>query len=175
LRIKLHLARSLGFQEVAEVPSASGQAFFVHFSDLGNIPDLAFSCLDELINVLDAYRPFGLAPSAIGGPSNNDDIKSSLLVGSVFVDVLLTVFNECNLNSLPVLTLKNMVKCIIIIAYKHDLESKPLRHLQNIFRKAIRRTIDLFEMDVSYEIRQLAFSACQTCIRRWPNMVGSLI
>jgi hypothetical protein len=160
---------------VAEVPSASGQAFHIQFGNLEEIPDLALSCLDELTNVLDVYHPFELAPSAMGGPFTDDDMKTPLLVGSVFVDVLLAVFNNCDLDSLPFITLKNMVKCLMIIAYKHDLESKPLRHLQNNLRKAIRRLIDLFVMNVSYEIRQLAISACQTCIRRWPNVVGSLI
>lgn len=175
LRIKIHLVRSFGFKEVAEVPSANGQAFYVRFGDLGEIPDKAISCLDELMNILDVYQPFELAPSAMGGPSANDDTKVSLLVGSIFVDVFLSVFNECDLDALPFITLKNMVKCLMIIAYKHDLESKPLRHLQNDFRKSIRRVIDIFNMDLSYEIRQLAISACQTGIRRWPNMVGSLI
>jgi hypothetical protein len=175
LRIKVHLARSFGFKTVSEIPSASGQAFYVQYGDFESIPNFAISCLDEVMNVLDVYYPFELAPSAIGGPFADDGIKTPLLVGSVFVDVLLSVFNECNLEALPVVTLKNMVKCLMIIAYKHDLESKPLRHLQSNFRSAIRRVIDLFAKDTSYEIRNLALSACQACIRRWPNMVGSLI
>ena len=97
------------------------------------------------------------------------------VVGSVFVDVLLAVFNEAVVDFLPFIVLKNLIKCVIIITYKHDLESRPLRHLQAIFRKVVRKLNEIVLMDSSYEIRQLALTACGACIKRWPNMVGSII
>lgn len=175
LRLKVHLVRSFGFRDVSEVPSGNGQAFYIQFGTLRELPESSYPCLNEFINLLDAYQPFDIAPSAIGGPFADDDLHTSLLVGSVFVDVLLAVFNEVRIDTLPFLVLKNLVKCAIIITYKHDLESKPLRHLQTGFRKVVRKLNDILMMDLSYEIRQLALTACGACIKRWPNMVGNII
>ena len=175
LRLKVHLVRSFGFRDVSEVPSGNGQAFFIQFGALRELPESSHPCLNEFVSLLDAYQPFDIAPSAIGGPFANDDLHTSLLVGSVFVDVLLAVFNEAAFESLPFLVLKNLIKCIIIITYKHDLESKPLRHLQGGFRRIVRKLNEIVTMDLSYEIRQLALTACGACIKRWPNMVGSII
>ena len=175
LRLKVHLVRSFGFHEVSEVPSGNGQAFFIQFGPLRQLPESSHPCLNEFVNLLDAYQPFDVAPSAIGGPFANDDLPTSLLVGSVFVDVLLAVFNEAVIGSLPFLLLKNLIKCLIIITYKHDLESRPLRHLQASFRKVVRKLNEIVMMDLSYEVRQLALTACGACIKRWPNMVGSII
>lgn len=175
LRLKVHLVRSFGFRDVSEVPSGNGQAFFIQFSTLPELPESSHPCLNEFVNLLDAYRPFDVAPSAIGGPFANDDLPTSLLVGSVFVDVLLAVFIEAVIDSLPFVVLKNLIKCVVIITYKHDLESRPLRHLQASFRKVVRKLNEVVMMDLSYEIRQLALTACGACIKRWPNMVGSII
>jgi len=175
LRLKIHLVRSFGFRDVSEVPSGNGQAFYIQFGALRELPESSYPCLNEFINLLDAYHPFDVAPSAIGGPFANDDLHTSLLIGSVFVDVLLGVFNEAAVDSLPFIPLKNLIKCVIIITYKHDLESKPLRHLQAGFRKVVRKLNEIVMMDLSYEIRQLALTACGACIKRWPNMVGSII
>jgi hypothetical protein len=175
LRLKIHLVRSFGFRDMSEVPSGNGQAFYIQFGALRELPESAYPCLNEFINLLDAYHPFDIAPSAIGGPFANDDLRTPLLVGSLFVDVLLAVFNEAAMGSLPFVALKNLIKCVIIITYKHDLESRPLRHLQAGFRKVVRKLNDIVMMDLSYEIRQLALTACGACIRRWPNMVGSII
>ena len=175
LRLKTHLVRSLGFRDVSEVQSGNGQAFFIQFGTLSVLPESSYPCLNEFARLLDAYQPFDIAPSAIGGPFADDDLHTPLLVGSVFVDVFLAIFNEVAVDSLPFIVLKNLVKCVIIIAYKHDLESKPLRHLQGGFRKVVRKLNDMVMMDLGYEIRQLARTACDACIKRWPNMVGNII
>jgi hypothetical protein len=175
LRLKVHLVRSFGFRDVSEVPSGNGQAFYIQFGALRELPESSHPCLNEFINLLDAYRPFDIAPSAMGGPFADDDLQTSLLVGSVFVDVLIAVFNEATISSLPFIVLKNLIKCVVVITYKHDLESKPLRHLQAGFRKVVRKLNEIVMMDLSYEIRQLALTACGACIKRWPNMVGGII
>lgn len=178
LKIKEHLVRLVGFPEVVLTASGSGSAFFVNYGELNTIERLAFPCLDDLLLVLDAWHPFELAPSAMGGPYSEEDTRTQLLVGSAFTDVLLNIFICCeNLLSLPPLTLKNLLKALLAVIYKHDLDSKPLKHLQGHLRRALRRTLDLILEDkhLSYELRQLALSACQAFIKRWSALIGNFV
>jgi hypothetical protein len=175
-KIKIHLLQVAGFNDVVAVPRATGEGFHVTFSTLEAVPEVAFPCINELSPVLDALRPFKLAPSAMSGPYADDDDPWPLLVGSIFVDVALAIFcGVHDLLSLPILTLKSMLESLMIIIYKHDLESKPLKNLQNNLRKAVRRAMELLLMDVSYELRQLALSSVQAFVKRWPALVGGII
>jgi hypothetical protein len=175
-KIKIHLLQVVGFSDVIVVPMTSGEGFHVTFSKLGTIPELAFPCINQLSTVLDATRPFKLAPSAMGG-SHPEDVETwPLLVGTLFVDVLLITFCEVrSLLSLPILTLRSMLESLIIIIYKHDFESKPLQHLHHSLRKAVRRTMEVLLRDVSYELRQLALAVVQAFVKRWAVLAGSLI
>lgn len=178
LKIKEHLVRLVGFPEVVLTVSGSGSAFFVSYGELDTIERLAFPCLDDLLLVLDAWHTFELAPSAMGGPYSEEDTRTRLLVGSAFTDVILNVFIRAeNLLSLPPLTLKNLLKALLAVIYKHDLDSKPLKHLQGHLRRALRRTLDLILEDkhLSYELRQLALSACQAFIKRWSAIIGNFV
>lgn len=175
-KIKIHLLQVAGFSDVVAVPRATGEGFHVTFSMLEAVPEVAFPCVNELSQVLDALRPFKLAPSTMSGPYADDDDPWPLLVGSIFVDVSLAIFCGVNdLLSLPIQTLKAMLESLLIIIYKHDLESKPLKNLQNNLRKAVRRAMELLLMGVCYELRQLALSCIQAFVKRWPALVGSII
>lgn len=178
LKIKEHLLRLVGFSDTALVSSGGGQSFYIEYGGLENIAGGSFPCLDDLMLLLDASYPFGLAASAMGGPYANDDTPVPLLIGSVFTNVLLDIFIHAqNLETLPPITLKNLLKALLIVIFKHDLDSKPLRHLQANLRRAARRVLDLLleEKRLSYELRQLALSACQAFIRRWPSIIGNFI
>ncbi|KAH9951250.1 hypothetical protein B0H21DRAFT_272251 [Amylocystis lapponica] len=176
LKIKDQVVRVLGFQDVSLVPAPNGYSFYVRFGSLDEIPESSDACICDLMYVLDSSQTHDVAPSNIGGPSVHDETTCSLLVGSIFVDVLLELFiNAEDIASLPFITVKNMLKSLIIVIYKHDFETKPLRHLQGNLRRAVRRTLDLLLMNLSYELRQLALSACQAFIRRWPTIIGNFI
>ncbi|GBE81969.1 hypothetical protein SCP_0403450 [Sparassis crispa] len=176
LKIKDHVARVVGFQDVTIVPTASGHTFHVRFSALGTIAESADPCLNDLMMILDSSRSYDLPPSAMGGLYAEDDSPCHLLVGSVFVDILLDLFVHAEaVGTLSPITLKNMLKSLIILVHKHDFDSKPLMHLQGNLRRAVRHTLDLLFMNLSYEIRQLALSACLAFIKRWPTIVGNFI
>ncbi|THG99764.1 hypothetical protein EW026_g2637 [Hermanssonia centrifuga] len=178
LRLKDQIARALGFQDVTLVPSSSGHTFHIRFGDTSGIPSWAFPSITDLMLVLDSAHPYDLAGSAMGGPYVDDDSPTTLLVGSAFVDLVLGLFTHtADLASLPPLTLKNLIKGLLIAIQKHDFDSRPLRHLQGDLRKAIR--LNLFtlviENSLSYDLRQLAFSATQAFIKRCPTMVGNFV
>jgi len=176
LEIKLRLVQVIGFTDVSKVPSPSGHAFYIRFTKVEKIPNLAIPCINELSSLLDAHHRFDLASSAMGGPYADDVIPWPLLVGAIFVDVLLIMF--CTVEdvlSLPDLTVRAMLESLLIIIYKHDLESRPLKHLQIYLRKAVRRALDILSKEVTYEIRQLALSVVQACTKRWLALMGNLV
>lgn len=176
LKLKDHLARALGFAEVEIVTAGTGNAFYVRFGSLGAVPEVAYPCLNELMLVLDAAVPYDLVPSAMGGRFADEEMASSLLVGSVFVDVFLETFIHCEeLEHLPAITLKNMLKSLIIIIYKHDFDSRTLKLFQPQLRKAVKRAQELLLMDLSYDIRQLVLTLCHAFIKRWPNLTGNFV
>ncbi|EMD38403.1 hypothetical protein CERSUDRAFT_113558 [Gelatoporia subvermispora B] len=175
LKLKEHVARTLGFQSVLREPS-TGHGFYITFSDLEHATDCVNACLNDMITLLDSSQPHDIAPSTMGGPYVEDDTPYPMLIGSTFVDVILEFCTSTeNLESLSSIALKNLLKLLIIMLYKHDFESKPIRHLQMSLRKTCRRVLDLLLCNVSYDVRQLVFSVSQSFIKRWPMMTGSFI
>lgn len=175
-KIKFHLLQVVGFEEVITVATATGEGFSVTFANLGSIPEIALPCISELSTVLDAVRPFKLAPSAMGGPNGEDDEPWPLLVGSIFVDIALALFCEVkDMLSLPILVVKAMLESLLIIVYKHDFDCKTLKHLQHNLRKAVRRVMDLLLQDLCYELRQLSLTVIQAFIKRWQTFAGGII
>ena len=143
---------------------------------LESIPASALSCIHDLPVVLDAAHPFGLPPSAMGGPHAEDGTPVSSLVGSIFVDVLLVAFCALpRLEAMPIPTLKSFLESITIITYKHDFDSRPLKHLQPLLRKAVRRVLDLMLLNVNFEICELALSIAQAFVKRWPTSLSVLV
>ena len=175
-KLKVHLVQITGFSDISLIASASGHSFYVQFGEVHEIPDLALPCIHDLLSVFDAYHTINLSLFNMAGPKEQDERSCSLLVGSVFVDVALAMFcTLAALSSLPVLTLKAMLETLCVIIYKHDFESRALRHLQQPLRRAVVRTLDLLSQDIGYELRQLALSAIQGFIKRWHGFMGSIV
>ena len=176
LKLKNHLARTLGFAEVEMIAIGNTTNFFVKFGSLDTVPEAAYSCLNELMLTFDSAQPYSLVSSSMGGRYSDDEPAASLLVGSVFVDLFLETFVHCdNIELMPALTLKNMLKTLIIVIYKHDFDSRPLKLFQGLLRRAIRRALDLLLMDLSYDIRQVVLTACHASIKRWPHLIGNFV
>lgn len=176
VKIKDHVVKVLGFQHTSMIPTANGRSFHIQFSGLKMIPESADACLNDLMLILDSSQPYDISPSLMGGPYAEDETPCSLLLGSVFVDVLLELLIHAeDIMTLPFVTLKNMLKSLIIILYKHDFESRALKHLQGSLRRAVHRTLELLLTELSYELRQLALSACHIFIKRWPTVIGNFV
>lgn len=176
LKLKIHLVQVVGFSDISAIPLQSGPSFYVQFGEVKEILELALPCISALLPVLDAYHHIDLPPSAMAGANEHDNRPLSVLVGSVFVDVSLAIFCTVrDFSSLPLLTLKSMLETLCVIIYKHDFESRVLRHLQQTLRRAVLRVVDVLSQDTSYEIRQLALSVTQAFIQRWHGFMGSVI
>lgn len=176
LRIKVHLAQVTGFRDVTVMPSQSGQSFQIHIGDIGEIPEIALPCINQLLRVFDAPHPIQLNPWTMVGRQAQDERVVSILVGSVFVDMFLVMF--CSVKdslSLPLLTFKSMLETLCVIIYKHDFESTALKHLQKTLRHAVLQVLNILSEDISYDLRQLALSITQAFIKRWPTFMGSTV
>ncbi|KAG5645223.1 hypothetical protein DXG03_006640 [Asterophora parasitica] len=166
LKIKHHLVQVTGFRDISVVPLQNGQFFQVQFGESPEIPDIAFPCVGLLLSVMDASHPADVAPSAMAGANGPDDRPASVLVGSIFVDVFLVMFCTVrDLVALPITTFKNMLETLCVIIYKHDFESKALKHLQTTLRRAVVRALDCLATNMSYELRQLALSAIHAFVK----------
>jgi hypothetical protein len=176
VKIKFFLVQTLGFCDAAIVPTRNGHAY-VDFAAIERLPDTSLPCISELLNVLDAYHPFELAPSEVGGPYVSDENSTPLLVGSIFVDVGLAmiIHNRERLTTLPVLSVKCLLECLAVVIQKHDLESRPLRHLQSQLRRALKHNLELLLEDTAYELRQLAMLVIQACTRKWHTLMGNVL
>jgi hypothetical protein len=93
------------------------------------------------------------------------DVLLALITGSEDLDFL----------NLPFLTIKRLIECLLVVMYKHDMGSRPLRHLQGNLRKAVRRVLNLVLSGISYELRQLCLTVAQTYIKLWPNTSGGFV
>ncbi|EGN95947.1 hypothetical protein SERLA73DRAFT_93794 [Serpula lacrymans var. lacrymans S7.3] len=176
LKLKLHLVKIVGFEDVALVPATNGRTFHIQFGDLEDIPEDAYPCIDEFPAILDARHAFDLPPSAMASPFTSDDNPSPGLIGTVLVDVVLATF--CSISDpflLPVLSMKNLFESLMIIIYKHDFDSTALKHLDFMLRKAMRKTLEFLLLDLSYEMRQLALSIVQAYTKRFSFISGSLV
>ncbi|KAK7019346.1 hypothetical protein R3P38DRAFT_2978554 [Favolaschia claudopus] len=166
-KIKMALAKALGFADVSATPSATGQSLDVHFGDAQHIPEPSIPCVTQLLAVLDAPYTISL--------ETTDSSSQTLLVGSTFVDLCLNILCTGDLLVLPVATLKSLVESLGVIIYKHNFEHRRLRHLQPTLRRAFGRALELMLDNVSYEVQQLSLSVTQAFIKRWPAYTGSLI
>ncbi|KAF8844936.1 hypothetical protein BDN67DRAFT_942465 [Paxillus ammoniavirescens] len=175
-KLKLYLAKIIGFNDVEAVPTPSGRAFYIRFHNLENIPVSCYPCIHILPRILDAPHPFDLAPSMMGSPLVDDDRPCRVLIGTIWIDLVLSII--CAIEdplTLPVLTLKSLLESLMAIIFKHDFSSLAIKHLDVILRKALRKTLDLLLLDISYELRQVALSAIQTYIRRGTAISGVLV
>jgi hypothetical protein len=176
LKLKVHLVRIIGFGDISVMSSLSGHTFHIQFGEVSEIPEWSLPCVHGLLPVLDAYHTVDLPHFAMVGANEQDERPLSLLVGSVFVDVVLAMFCTIpDLTTLPVLALKALLETLCVIIYKHDFESRALRHLQQALRRAVLRALDILSQDISYELRQLALSVIQAFIKRWHTFMGSIV
>ncbi|TFK42558.1 hypothetical protein BDQ12DRAFT_676416 [Crucibulum laeve] len=176
MKLKIQFVRLIGFSDVSVVPSSNGQAFYVHFSDILDVPESTLPCIDELVTVLDTRHLVELPSSVMGNGRDYDERSSHVLVGSAFVDVSLTMLSTMEeLQDIPAPTLKSLLEGLYIIIYKYDFESRMLGHLQPSLRKAVSRVLGLLLQDISYELRHLVLSIIQAFVKRWHSFMGSII
>lgn len=176
LKLKTRLVHILGFSGVSAIPSSAGQIFYVAFEHERAAASDVSPCIDELFSVLDSSHPFSLVASAMTESLPPNDAPAPLLVGSIFVDVVLALITGSeDLLDMPFLTTKRLIESLLVVMYKHDMESRPLRHLEGSLRRAVLRVLSLVPTGLSYELRQLSLTVAQTYIKIWPNTSGGVV
>ncbi|KAL0581716.1 hypothetical protein V5O48_000298 [Marasmius crinis-equi] len=175
LKMKIHVARMLGFDDVHAVPTQDGLTFYVNFGRLTSVPRCAFPCINQLLSLLDSPHPASLA--TLEGPARGDNRNPTpLLVGSLFIDLLLALFSSVkDVIALPILSVKSLLESLGVIIYKHDFEHMYIRPLQPALKQAVTLTMELMLEDVNYECRQLALHVTQAYIRKFHGTMRSLI
>jgi hypothetical protein len=155
--IKLEFARFLGFRETS-----------TRFRQLETISEQALPCVDELVNLIDAY--YLLDQPSSGRAGTEED--TSVSVGGIFTEMALAVITEIrDLLDLPMITQRNLISCMLIILNKHDLEHRSLQYLQNDMRQALRRLSVFLPGDVAVEVQQLALSVWAVSVRHWSHLM----
>ncbi|KAG1753463.1 hypothetical protein EDB19DRAFT_1903124 [Suillus lakei] len=176
LKFKLYLAKIIGFSGAQMVSAFNGRAFSIHLDGFSAIPRQSLPCVNEFARVLDAPHPFDLPPSLMNSPFTEDDRPCRVLIGSIWMDVVLGAF--CAIDEplkLPALTLKSLLEALMAMIFKHDFDSPALRHLDVLLRKALKKTLDLLLVDLSYDLRQVALSVIETYIKRGSAISGALV
>lgn len=175
LKIKMQLVAVWGFRGSTLIPAPSGHSFHVQFGELKALNTGALPCLQGLMSLLDAYRLFDLAPSAMTASSIEDETTYPVIVGSVVLDVFLALFQYLldNVFDFPYPQIKIMLQSLIIVIYKHDVEVAPLRHLREAVRRTVKRASSLLSKDIGSEAKQLVLTAIQAYRKRWLNYAST--
>ncbi|KAG1827253.1 uncharacterized protein BJ212DRAFT_1256361 [Suillus subaureus] len=176
LKLKLYLAKMVGFSGAQMVSAFNGRAFSIHLDGFSGIPQQSLPCVNEFARVLDAPHPFDLPPSLMSSPFTEDDKPCRVLIGSIWMDVVLGVF--CAIDEpleLPALTLKSLLEALMAMIFKHDFDSPALRHLDVLLRKALKKTLDMLLIDLSHDLRQVALFVIETYIKRGSAISGALV
>ena len=165
-----------GFSEVSLIPAQSGHSFHIEYSNITDVPESAFPCIEELVHVVDAAHSVDLPHMALGVNEEQEKKTSRVLIGTIFIDSCLSLISNLpDLTCLPVLTLKSLFGTLYILVHKYDFEDRLLGHLQPSLRRSVLRTIELLSRDISCELRQLSLSIAQVSIKKWHSFFGTTI
>ncbi|KAF9533011.1 hypothetical protein CPB83DRAFT_806739 [Crepidotus variabilis] len=177
MKLKVQFVQMAGFINITVMPTPSGRSFYLRFGDIPEISETCYPCIEELVHVLDSPHQTKTPLSALGLPDDSDDKTASILVGSLFIDAALCALSTIkDLPILPVLTLKSLLEALYIIVHKCDFEDAMFSHMQPLLRRAVLRAVEvLSKEDMSYELRQLAMTITQTCIKKWHSILGASV
>jgi hypothetical protein len=131
LKIKLILAKVLGFSKTNLRPTPNGQAFHVQFEELQKMHDVSYTCVNPLMRVLDAAHPLTLSPSSMGVTWNESPVPG--LLGDVFVDLVAKLWDNVEtVQGLPYSTLRGLLESMVLVIVKVCTGNKRLDVIINI-------------------------------------------
>lgn len=174
MTVKFHLLRVLGFKNVAIVPSVTAQSFYISYTRLQSVPDYAWPCADELLTLFDSASYLPVSPAMTS--ASQDEEQQPMLVGTIFVDVLLTMIIDApDFLLLPYMSAKMLLESLIVVIHKHDFDSKALSYLFGSLRAAAKRALSVALSEAPYDLRQLGVSVASTFIKTRHNDAGSFV
>ena len=177
MKLKIQFVQFMGFSNISVMPTHNRQSFYLRYSDIGDVLDPGFPCVEEMVHVVDSSHYVDLPQSALGIPNDHDDKVVSVLVGAIFIDATLCILCTLrDLTALPVMTLKSLLESLYIILQKYDFEDGVFSHMQPLLRKAILRIVGMLSKDdISYELRLLALTIAQASIKRFHTFLGPAV
>ena len=174
MTVKFHLLRVLGFKNVAIVPSATAQSFYISYTKLQSVPDYGWPCADELLTLFDSANFLPVSPAMTS--ASQDEEQQPMLVGTIFVDVLLSLIIDApEFTLLPYMSAKMLLESFIVVIYKHDFDSKALGYLFGSLRAAAKRALSVALTEVPYDLRQLGVSVASAFIKTRRKDAGSFV
>ena len=108
--------------------------------------------------------------------ASQDEEQQPMLVGTIFVDVLLSLIIDApEFTLLPYMSAKMLLESLIVVIYKHDFDSKALGYLFGSLRAAAKRALSVALTEVPYDLRQLGVSVASAFIKTRRKDAGSFV
>ncbi|CAG8454894.1 2892_t:CDS:10 [Ambispora gerdemannii] len=142
---------------------------------------MMIACLSNLKKILDTPINFKPEPDVAEETSrsissSSFDEQSEDLVGAFFVDVVLKMFNSSiDISTLSHLMLKNWIELMLIIVYKHKIEDRRNKELEEKIVNAMRRISELLIKDVSDENKLLIIQLSACLLKRSPTLTVNIL
>jgi hypothetical protein len=174
VKLKFHVAIGLGFRDAKLRESMPPGSLEVSYGELDPKDSSALmTCLSGLKRVLDVSKQ-------ISWPRMSSDAEPMReLVGAVFVEVVVRVIcSDIDLAKLPYLPLRDLLDCLLIVVYKHELQSKTAHSSPAAegITDAIRRVTALLPSEaVAFDNRLLIIAISSAALERYPKLVISIL
>ncbi|CAG8469547.1 17843_t:CDS:10, partial [Acaulospora morrowiae] len=133
------------------------------------------SCLGNLKRVLDTpiyLRSTDVVSEDAVVLSEGEDE----LLGGFFVDVVFALFNSSvDMSKLSHITLKMWIELLLIIVYKHKIEDRNNKGLEEGLINAMRQISDLLLKDITEENKQLSIELATSLLKRAPMLTVNIL
>ncbi|CAG8457974.1 9817_t:CDS:10 [Paraglomus occultum] len=179
MKLKQVVATCLGFAEVQQ-DAVNGEIYILH-SEFEYIPD-NFSQNTRMLSILSNLKKVMDTPIYLQKENElTDESRTAAetdepLVGGYFVDIILKMFcSSVDLASLNHIMLKIFLELILIIVYKHKIDDKESKHLEELLVTAMKRTSELLIRDISQENKQLIIELCVCLLKRAPMLTVTIL
>jgi hypothetical protein len=170
VKLKFHVAMALGFRNAKLRESLPPGSLEVDFGDRDSSASL--TCLASLKRVLDVSKQ-------VTWPRMSNDAESvQELVGASFVEILVHVISGVDLAKIPNLQLRDLLDCLLIVVYKHELEKKTVHSAFAApgIIDAVRRVCTILPSEaVSLDNRLLVISISSTMLEHYPRLIVSIL
>ncbi|CAG8439334.1 7443_t:CDS:10, partial [Ambispora leptoticha] len=144
---------------------------------------MMIACLGNLKKILDTPIYFMSDPDVAEEISRSISLSSSTIVeqnekfvSACFVDMVLKMFNSSvDMSTLSHLMLKNWIELMLIIVYKHKIEDRRNKELEEKIVNAMRRISELLTKDVSNENKLLIIELSACLLKRSPTLTVNVL
>ncbi|KAM0750456.1 hypothetical protein T439DRAFT_381136 [Meredithblackwellia eburnea MCA 4105] len=164
VKIKYHVFRALGFENVTLKPSQSNGTLQVALGPFApaRLPSSSLSTLASLKRALDCSKQ---ALSYRDGPPGETAGSSQDLIGSAFLDIIPALIQSgIGFDKFTFLQLRDSLECLSISVFKHNLTGR----MKSSVVQSVKTLTDALTSDnTSYDNRILILVTCTSLLRRY--------